>query len=112
VTKARHREGAGAETERRSILERCAGVVGEQWARGRRDELRSSNRRAAGGWPGTVAEARAYARAHLTTELARHRLTDITSAELEVAARATYASARATWLAFADADDSIDRGAP
>ena len=61
-------------SDRQSVLERSATAGGEQWARRWRDELASSQRRAAGGWPGTIAQARVCARAHLSAELARLRL--------------------------------------
>jgi hypothetical protein len=91
--------------DRQSVVERSANDGGEQWARGWRDELQSDHRRASGGWPGTIAQARVCARAHLTTELARLRLAGPSPAELEQAARLTYARARAVWLALAHGED-------
>ena len=91
--------------DRQSVVERSAHDGGEQWARGWRDELQSDHRRASGGWPGTIAQARVCARAHLSAELARLRLTGPSPAELEQAARLTYARARAVWLALAHGED-------
>lgn len=91
--------------DRQSVVERSAHDGGEQWARGWRDELQSDHRRASGGWPGTIAQARVCARAHLSAELARLRLTGPSPTELEQAARLTYARARAVWLALAHGED-------
>lgn len=91
--------------DRQSVVERSAHDGGEQWARGWRDELQSDHRRASGGWPGTIAQARVCARAHLSAELARLRLTGPSPAELEQAARLTYARARSVWLALAHGED-------
>jgi hypothetical protein len=91
--------------DRQSVVERSAHDGGEQWARGWRTELQSDHRRASGGWPGTIAQARVCARAHLSAELARLRLAAPSSMELEQAARLTYARARAVWLALAHGED-------
>ena len=91
--------------DRQSVVERSAHDGGEQWARGWRDELQMDHRRASGGWPGTIAQARVCARAHLSAELARLRLTGPSPTELEQAARLTYARARAVWLALAHGED-------
>jgi hypothetical protein len=91
--------------DRQSVVERSAHDGGEVWARGWRDELQSDHRRASGGWPGTIAQARVCARANLSAELARLRLTGPSPAELEQAARLTYARARAVWLALAHGED-------
>jgi len=90
---------------RQSVVERSAHDGGEQWARGWRDELQSDHRRASGGWPGTIAQARVCARAHLSAELARLRLAAPSPTELEQAARLTYARARTVWLALAHGED-------
>jgi hypothetical protein len=69
------------------------------------DALRAEGREVAGGWPGTLSEARHFVRA----QLARSGLAVITPDELEQAARATYASARSTWLANAESEDEVTR---
>lgn len=99
------RKVADYETERESLVEKSAHEVGERWARGWREELQSERRTAAGGWPGTIAQARACSGAHLSAELAKLRLAGPSTAELERAARLTYARARAVWLAFAQSED-------
>jgi hypothetical protein len=111
VSTSRRRKSAPPEADRQSVLERGAQTIGEQWARGWRDELHSTNRRVAGGWPGTMTEARARARSHLGATLSRQRLGELSVTELEQAARATYARARATWLSFADTNDTFEGGA-
>jgi hypothetical protein len=80
---------------RRALLERVAIATGERWADGWRESLRRQGRRASGGWPGTVTEARALVAAHFTAE--RHGPA-LTYDELECAARISYASARHRWL--------------
>jgi hypothetical protein len=99
------RKGATPDDDRLTVLERSARDIGERWARGWREELRSDDRPAAGGWPGTVAQARGRAREHLCAELARLRLAGPSPEELERAARLTYARARAVWLTFAQREE-------
>jgi hypothetical protein len=99
------RRRGGKQIERQALVERSAREVGERWALGWRAELESEHRSAAGGWPGTIAQARACARAHLSAVLAGLQLAEPSTAELEQAARLTYARARAVWLAFAQAED-------
>jgi hypothetical protein len=86
---------------RSSLLERAALDTATAWAHRRIDELRAEGREVAGGWPGTLSEARHFARA----SLARSGLGGITHEELEQVARATYARARSTWLASAGSED-------
>jgi hypothetical protein len=97
-----------SDAERQALLDGSAKTVGDRWAQGWRDELRAADRPVAGGWPGTLGEARALSRAHLSREIARLRATAPTPDELERTARATYARARAAWLSFADAEDVAD----
>jgi hypothetical protein len=99
------RKSAAPDDDRLTVLERSARDIGERWARGWREELRSDDRPAAGGWPGTVAQARGRAREHLCAELARLRLASPSPEELERAARLTYARARAVWLTFAQREE-------
>jgi hypothetical protein len=95
--------------ERRTLLlERAAATVGETWARGWLAELGSEGRSAAGGWPGTITQARSRVRAAVTAELARARFQPAAADEVDRIARAAYARAREVWLASAKADDSDD----
>ena len=99
-------------TRRSLLLERTAVAVGETWARGWLAELGSEGRSAAGGWPGTITQARSRVRAVVTAELARARFQPAAADEVDRTARAAYARAREVWLASAKADDESDDGAP
>jgi hypothetical protein len=106
---------SGAEeiaTRRSLLLERTAVAVGETWARGWLAELGSEGRSAAGGWPGTITQARSRVRAVVTAELARARFQPAAADEVDRTARAAYARAREVWLASAKADDESDESAP
>jgi hypothetical protein len=98
--------------DRRTLLDRSALALGEAWARGSREQLCAEGRRAIGGWPGTMSEARARARDHLDSETVRHKLGRLRDQELEKAARATYARAREVWLAGAEREDDTDGAIP
>jgi hypothetical protein len=98
--------------ERRTLLDRSALALGEAWARRSRELLSAEGRRAIGGWPGTMSEARARARDHLASEACRRQLGRLRDQELELAARATYARAREVWLAGAEREDEADSPAP
>ena len=95
-------------TRRTLLLERAAITVGETWARGWLEELGSEGRSAAGGWPGTITQARSRVRAVVAVELARARFQPAAADEVDRTARAAYARARAVWLASAKADDTDD----
>ena len=88
------------------LLERAAASVGETWARGWLAELVSEGRSAAGGWPGTISQARSRVRAVVIAELARARFEPAGPAELDQTARVAYARAREVWLSSAKADDA------
>ena len=90
------REGA-----RRSLLHERACAVGQAWAQRVRGELRREQRVIAGGWPGTITEARAHARVCLEGAGANRRGAQSVD-ELEWVARVTYGRAREEWLAFAE----------
>jgi hypothetical protein len=87
------------------LLERAAVTVGETWARGWLAELGSEGRSAAGGWPGTITQARSRVRVAVTAELARAKFQPAAADEVDRTARAAYARAREVWLASAKADD-------
>jgi hypothetical protein len=72
-------------------------LVGDAWAQRVALDLRREQRTAAGGWPGTMSEARAHTTAHF-------RGRALTPVELEDAARAVYQRARGRWLAYARTD--------
>jgi hypothetical protein len=60
--------------------------------------LAEQGRPVAGGWPGTMVEARALIGGHLRVELDGRGLRTASSTELARAAEATYARARSEWL--------------
>ncbi|MDP9036256.1 MAG: hypothetical protein M3O50_15755, partial [Myxococcota bacterium] len=83
---------------RSALLERGAIAMGESWAEGWREDLRQQGRRIAGGWPGTIAEARARTQGYFTRELRSRSMDALTTEELDRLARAAYARARTDWL--------------
>ena len=93
---------------RSTLLAQGAILAGHQWAQHCRDDLRQQGRRVIGGWPGTLSEARARARAHSSAELRRLGLAQLTFEELERLAHTTYASARDYWLSRAEREEPTD----
>jgi hypothetical protein len=93
------------EEARRVLLEQGAEDAGQRWAKLCRDDLRQEGRRAAGGWPGTIAEARARVVAHIGPELRQRGMIALTPGELEQVTRAAYASAKRDWLARGERED-------
>ncbi len=87
------------------MLERAALDGAAAWAGQQIEAVRAEGRAVAGGWPGTMSEARGCARAQLALKGARH-----THDELEWLAHATYARARDAWLAHARNDDDDEWG--
>lgn len=78
-------------------------IVGDAWAQRVALDLRREQRTAAGGWPGTMSEARVRTSAHFRGKL-------LTPVELEDAARAVYQRARSHWLAYARTDSEVFGG--
>jgi len=72
--------------------------VGDAWVENVRSDLRIDSRRACGGWPGTLREARARTYAHFVSEAGARRYGVLSADDLEVAARAAYGRARNRWL--------------
>ena len=93
-------------SERSALLEQRAVTGGQVWARKTRQDFHDEGRRAAGGWPGTMSEARARVAEFVLPWMARKGMVAATSAEYEQAARVLYASARSTWLAQRDREDA------
>jgi hypothetical protein len=90
---------------RRVFLEETAAAIGRRWAEERREALRLEGRPAAGGWPGTLREARSCVDRALPLELRARKLSALTMPERELAARAANASARNEWRRDADPED-------
>ncbi len=84
--------------ERRSLLDQRPATVGAAWARSVCESINGEGRVIAGGWPGTIVEARARIANHLHGELAGRRMKALAPEELEQAANATYARAKQEWL--------------
>jgi len=89
--------GSARADERRTFIEQSAVALGRTWAEGWRHELHREGRPAAGGWPGTLREARTRVERTILSELRCRKMPAFTSVERELAARATYASARNEW---------------
>jgi hypothetical protein len=97
-------KGAGA--LRKAALERAALAAGEQWASSYRDQVRGQGRAIAGGWPGTLSEARTRVAGACLLVHFRKTWADVSSAELDWLAKAAYAKAKHDWLAVADRDEA------
>lgn len=72
-------------------------ALGRAWATQCRDDLQREGRPAAGGWPGTIREARSQVAQGLQGEMVRRKMAALTEAEHEAAVRSVYAHARAEW---------------
>ena len=94
-----HAAPARAEAGR---LTESAISLGQTWAEECRAELLREGRPAAGGWPGTLREARVRVERLLLGKLSPRHLAAVTGDEREVAARAAYASARVEWCRRAE----------
>ncbi len=84
--------------QRAEILRGGPSVVGGAWVKTLCVSLAEQGREVAGGWPGTIVEARALIDRHLHLELGKCGLRHASSTELALAAEATYARARSEWL--------------
>jgi hypothetical protein len=85
---------------RRNLLTEGALAIGARWAQGFCEEMRLSGRPVAGGWPGTLPEARARVVAYFGRELARRRLPLLTPDEVGWTTHTTYQKAKRDWLAM------------
>lgn len=81
--------------DRQALLTRSATAEGNAWASWWRSELGKQSRRAAGGWPGTVSEARLRMKRRIAVELGPEF--QATAQEVEQAARSAYEIARRDW---------------
>jgi hypothetical protein len=84
---------------RKTLLSDLPLKIGAGWAEGWRAEMAKEGRPIAGGWPGTLGEARARVAAHFDHELRRRKMAHLTSDELATATRAAFGQARRDWLA-------------
>jgi len=89
--------GTARAAERRTFIEQSAIALGQTWAEEWRRDLRREGRPAAGGWPGTLREARARVERTILIASRCRQMPPLTCVERELAARTTYASARNEW---------------
>jgi hypothetical protein len=87
---------------RRAQLESVAIAAGVAWAASFSEQLRKEGRRMAGGWPGTLSEARARLFAQLSAMMGAGLV--LANDEVDSLARATYGAAKNDWLAKAGRD--------
>jgi hypothetical protein len=90
------------------MLERLAVDEGRHWARGLRRSLAGEGRRIAGGWPGTLSEARSRVVTGCGRVMRESGQVEPSSAELDWMARRLNAAARHDWLAKAEREESAE----
>ncbi|HYP99809.1 MAG TPA: hypothetical protein VER96_14135 [Polyangiaceae bacterium] len=83
---------------RQTLLSQEPLLVGSSWAKLWCNSMLSDGRLVVGGWPGTMAEARARIQGHLSGELARRKMPALSIVELTAAASAAYQQAKKDWL--------------
>src|SRR4051794_32370025 len=83
---------------RADALRACGESLGLAWAKRCRADLVEEQRPAAGGWPGTMTEARAVVANRLAAERKGLGFEQPTNEEREHMARIAYGSARRDWL--------------
>ncbi|HVJ17954.1 MAG TPA: hypothetical protein VM686_21185, partial [Polyangiaceae bacterium] len=86
--------------ERATVLTAAAVSSGARWAKSERALLRAEGRRAEGGWPGTLSQARNYVQSAVPKTGG-----SLSHDELAWMARAIYESARRDWLAFSEPEE-------
>jgi hypothetical protein len=95
------RRGTRARRELLSELSQAAGVA---WARTYREAVHKEGRRAAGGFPGTLSEARQQFARIVEPELHRESGMAASYDECEECVRLLYSSARNEWLSRREED--------
>lgn len=83
---------------RQTLLNEEPLLLGSSWAQVWCKTMQSDGRLVVGGWPGTLAEARARIQGHLGGELVRRRMPALSVEELALATSATYQQAKKDWL--------------
>jgi hypothetical protein len=91
--------------DRQALFVAIATEVGRQLFAARRDTIQGERRRIAGGWPGTLREARSAAESAVKYALGQRDLSPATGDELASAARVAYSEAQRNWLASLDYGD-------
>ena len=84
--------------KRQALLNEEPLLLGSSWAQVWCKSMQSDGRLVVGGWPGTLAEARARIQGHLGGELSRRRMPALSIEELAAATSATYQQAKKDWL--------------
>lgn|SRR3954471_20033362 len=84
--------------KRQALLDAEPLSLGSSWARVWCKSMQTDGRLVVGGWPGTLAEARARVQGHLGGELARRRMPQLSLEELTAATSAAYQRAKRDWL--------------
>ena len=79
---------------RQALLNEEPLLLGSSWAQVWCKSMQSDGRLVVGGWPGTLAEARARIQGHLGGELVRRRMPALSVEELALATSATYQQAK------------------
>jgi hypothetical protein len=92
-------------TPQLTALERAALMEANAWVVRVLDALAKQERAVAGGWPGTVSEARVLVLSRIAPNAAPGSA--VTAAELEALVRLTYVTAKKAWLAQAVANPSL-----
>lgn len=95
---AEDRKRSSRSDRRQTLLNEQPLLLGTSWAQGWCKSMLSDGRSVVGGWPGTLAEARARVQGHLGSELARRRMAQLSVEELTQATSATYQQAKKDWL--------------
>lgn len=96
---------------RRALLRDGALLTGASWARGVCDAVRREGRPIAGGWPGTMPEARARIRAYFEAELSRKGFEGISVEEVQFASSLAYQRAKHDWRQYEpDGDEDEETG--
>ena len=95
---AEQRKRSSRSDRRQTLLSEQPILLGSSWAQGWCKSMQSDGRLVVGGWPGTLAEARARVQGHLGGELARRRMASLSIEELTQATSATYQQAKKDWL--------------
>jgi len=90
---------------RRTLLVAKAAEIGRRLFAVRRREVLGEGRVIAGGWPGTVREARAVVVAALAPALAERHMSAPTNDELGWVMHAAYGEARRAWLTSIDHEE-------
>ena len=98
------------EEARRLVLDEGALLTGDRWSAMWRAALIADGRRVQGGFPGTLAEAKAQVRAYFGPELARRRMAALSADEMQSAVAATRARARHDWDLHAEREPPEPRG--